>query len=252
MLVLMSATFSAHASPDDLPFRGVVLNPLNTEVAAFAVRANPPTATATNYTLGLFSCAVFPGTTLYATDERQIANGEVWYSVQVESSPAPARPSQCAVGATGWMVGELKAGASVVRITTRRAPPPPPALAVTEAKREVKTSGEEKPHTLWWYYLFLVAGTVIAMVLLTWERYREVALAPLVKRLTMVEIVVVAAANVIILALVIPLYCTIETKSSTALLLQQSTLRPDGHFVLGFILTVLLLKSVSFAKESKG
>ena len=244
------AAMSTHASADELPFRAIIVNPLREPDVAFAVRSDVPTATATNYNLGPFLCAVFPGTTLYATDERQIANGEIWYFVQVETSRMPLGPSECAAGSTGWMVGQLKSGSLVVAIKTPHMAPPKEAVKSTEQKKEVKTSGEEAPYTFWWYYIFLVAGTFLSVVILTWERHREVSLAPLLKRIVIVECLLLAIANVLILAIVIPLYCSIETKSSTALLLQRSTSRPDGHFILGFVLSVLLLKSVSFVKES--
>jgi hypothetical protein len=247
---IISAGSLRASSPDDLPFRGLVVNPFNIPVAAFAVRDAAPSASATSYKLGLFLCAAFSSNTLYATDERQIANGEVWYHVQIETSSS--RPSECSAGATGWMVGRLKDGSQVVQMITRRVEVPKVRQLPTQElrKKEVATSGEQPPHTFWWYYIFLVMGTFLTTIILTWERNRDVNLAPLMKRLVIVEFVSLGIANVIILVLVIPLWCSIDTTSPVALVLQKSTQRPDGHFILGFVLSVLLLKSISFAKDS--
>lgn len=102
------------------PFEGGVAGRFGRPIS---VRNAPPKATSVSYELGQYLCAAFPGSTFFATASQRVANGEVWYRIQIASS-VQAHASACPAAATGWMVGEMRDGSAVIKLTVANVAPP--------------------------------------------------------------------------------------------------------------------------------
>jgi hypothetical protein len=198
---------------------------------------------------GSFVCAAFPGTTFYATDRTQLATGETWYFVQI-AKPAVG-PTACGPNVTGWMVGQLKDGSpAIAPLQPGMTPPVGTAKAAVPqtqplSLRTLPTGGTEL--SSFTTYSLLAVGTLLAVVVLTWERNRRVSLRALTTGVAIFESITLVAANVVALRVLAPAYRQVEPNAWGAKMLQQLTGTSAGHLLLGFILSILIMKSVSFA-----
>lgn len=250
MLLLSAIASRTDAQAFTTPFFGQVTG---LEGKPLALRVSAPDMRAGRYTRGPFVCAAFPGTTFYATESTQLVTGETWYWVQIARPATLTSPqaTACSPNVTGWMVGQLKGGAAVVALTTPNATPPvgtaKPGAEQKEPKNfppETKVANQLSP---WVAYPLLILGTFLSVVVVTWERHRNVTRAALAKRLTIFEFVTLAITNSIALAVLAPAYQKVDANAWGAKMLQHLTGTAGGHFLVGFILTILAMKSVSFA-----
>jgi len=250
LFVLTAVTGAAQTF--STPFLGQALGvQKDNSILPVALRAAPPDLTAGSYKLAPIVCAVFPGTTFFATDRFQLATRETWYFVQIVKPTLG--PTSCTPNVAGWMVGQLKDGRSAIAIQQPGATPPPGTAqaAQTQQKVTIETvptgGGELSPYIT---YPLLILGTLFAVVVLTWERHRKVTVPILIERLTIFEFVALSIANLVALSVLAPAYRQIEPDAWGAKMLQQLTGTPLGHLLLGFILTVVIMKSVSFAASN--
>lgn len=250
-LLLFGLTVTVSAQTFPTPFLGQVIG---IKDYPLALRVSPPNVSGGSYARGSFVCAAFPGTTFYATDRSQLATGETWYFVQI-ARPMPGTTA-CAPNVTGWMVGQLKDGRTAIAPLQPGATPPlgtAKGAAAQPQPASVKTvpTGGGLPSPFWTYPL-LILGTFLAVVVLTWERNRRVSWQDPIKRLAVFEFVTLAVANVTSLLVLAPAYRQVEPNAWGAKMLQQLTGTSLGHILLGFILSIVIMKSVSFAAPTAG
>ncbi len=252
-IVLFVVAVPLFAHGDELPFRGIVTDPIR---KPFSVRAAPPVADLTSYQLGDFACAVYPGATLFVTDQRQIANGEMWYFVQIDrpnpSLPTPApRPTECAAGVTGWMIGRLKSGIPVVAVLQSGAKPLPGTASVAPRQAaSVQTGGEGKPQGGFEpqgfisLYVVLAIGIAFGAIFAAWEKQGAVTKVVFSTPLVIIEILLLMFASVTLMVLFVPEYFAIDGSSVNSLLLQKVTHSHFGNLVIGFIFAILAMKAI--------
>jgi hypothetical protein len=247
-LLFAVTVIASSAKGAEIPFKGIVADPIK---LPFSLRLAPPTASWGSYSLGPFACAVFPGTTLYATDRREIANGEVWYFVQIEqpSGGTNLRKTECGAHTTGWLVGQLKDGRPVVDVRQENAPPPPGKGVVPPQQVTPLAFRHEEKHFFIGLYLMLVLGTVFGVAVVSWERHGSIAGAPLMTSLAIFEAIVLMIANCLLMGTMVPAYFAIDSGSVNAKFFRVLTQSYSGHVIIGFVLSIVMMQAISFARS---
>jgi hypothetical protein len=217
------------------------------------IRQAPPSTTAFRYELAPRLCGLANGSTVVALNQLSIANGEIWFQViprEVtkylgELCPA-ARPGWIAAKTTkGWLVAILNQDIEFHeeedgRRLTRE------AVAVVED--ELDTSAEARERVFLVDYILLALGSVLGVVIVAIERSRSLKFSSWPVGLVVFEAIVMTGATFVFCLLVKDQLYVAETASSATAILQVLEASPLGYGLLGFTLSVLYAKFVSFAK----
>lgn len=254
---VVSNPIAVGAQESAFPLRGEVASKTH---SGLAVRKEPPEATAFTYKLGERTCGVANGSTFTAFDRHLVANGEVWYQVEITEvtrslggSPCPAPPF------SGWMIAQTKRG-SVVEVLERNVDAAQTrAEDVPQAVEGGSTEPESDPSVLDFLtkYLFLVLGTGVGVAVISMERKRRVWPPTWLTAIVWLELVVLSAANVLFVVLLVDSEYTPSDTDALAdggagplfALVTLFEAVPGGFLVLGFILAAIWMKFMSFASE---
>ncbi|HEX5720513.1 MAG TPA: hypothetical protein VF179_30440 [Thermoanaerobaculia bacterium] len=102
-ILLLITTESSAQENRIFPLRGVVACPGR---PGLHIRRAPPEVTTFSYNLTDPICGVGNGSEFVALEELYIANGEIWFRVNVTKILKPT--GHCPQNLTGWMVAKLK------------------------------------------------------------------------------------------------------------------------------------------------
>lgn len=259
VLLFLLGTVQPLAGAEESPF------PLFGEVASrthsgLAVRKEPPKVSAFSYDLGERICGVANGSRFVASGQQLVANGEVWYHVDVTEvtrslgeTPCPDPPF------SGWMVARTTRS-SVVEVLQRNVPPMPRAAATGDRVADAGSiEPESDPSTLAFLvkYLLLVLGTAVGVAVISMEKERAVWPPTWLSGIVWLELVVLSATNVLFVVLLVDSKYVASDASALAdgeagplfALVKLFDAAPGGFVVLGFILTATWMKFMSFAGE---
>ncbi|HWN09782.1 MAG TPA: hypothetical protein VNO50_11030 [Pyrinomonadaceae bacterium] len=253
LLLLLPSALEART----FPLRGVVTNPRRDRVA---IRTGPPSATTLAYRLEEIICSVGDGTEFIATEEVYIANGEIWFKVNttklVDSTGCAAN------GVAGWMVAKIKTVWVVTVLQEGISVPAAPLVRQTvaterrteERKQQQEAKGQPPRKRAISYkpvldYCLLVIGTLIGVVIVSIERSKKVAFKEWLSSLAIFEFITLSLVNILVVALLIDQLYEVPEPSFLFHVLKVAQASPGGFVLLGFILSAILLKFVSFAKS---
>jgi|GEM_PF-2470265 len=246
----------ASGQDDPFPLRGAVASKTH---AGLAVREAPPEVTAFSYKLGKRICGIANGSAFTAFDRHLVANGEIWYQVEITKVTRALGGTPCpAVPFSGWMVAQAKSGLAVEVLERNVEVPERQVSAQASAVDDDSTEPEIDPSTVVFLakYLFLLFGTALGVAVVAIEKARKVRPAEWLTELVWVELCVLSIANVLFVVLLVD---TKYSASDTAALATGGTsplfalvklleAAAGGYVVLGFVLTVVWMKFMSFAE----
>lgn len=230
------------------PLRGVIASQPK---GGLMLRETPPEANAFQYRVGKPLCGVGNGGEFFATEELFVANGEIWFKVLVtrpgtmvaESCPTASFPR------TAWMAAKLRDRWVVTIAEQNVALPTPTAVAAATEPPSGASQEPSKPSFLQRFAplvdTFLLAlGTVVAVCVVAIRRARGLKPEAWMSRLVMFDLLIVLVINVTI-AFVLSEY----VGDSIGLFNTLNALKKvqAGYAVVGFVLSLLLLKFMSFA-----
>jgi hypothetical protein len=198
------------------------------------------------------------GSKFTAFDQHFVANGEVWYQVEITEVKRPLRGTQCPPAPfSGWMVAQTKRN-SVVEVLKRKATEETQQPSSEEDSVAAGVEPESDPSVLEFLakYVLLVLGTAVGVAIISMEKKRSVRPATWLSAIVWLEFVVLSAANVLFVVLLIeskyiasdsildnggagPLFAMVELFEAAV----------GGFLVLGFILTATWMKFMSFAAQ---
>lgn len=273
LLVLPQRGFSQGALPG---WMGVIDNPGSKNII---LRENPPTVTPTSYNLSDRICSIGDGTEFEVTKELQVLNGEKWYGITIPSNTSINNPIGCPSRRplTGWIVGQFSDGQRVVNLfppdSQQQDPPSSPEYnepeQVTPEEEALLDQADQVEREKtgqglgFLKYLYLSVGSFFGLLVITVERedsradfslMRHVFKSPFFWYRTLVLVFV----NIIFVGLIVETFgteqvvVTPEQISSGNLipgLLRMFSGNNWGAFIGGFILSILILRFMSFTEK---
>jgi len=249
--ILLTALLTPTAGAQErkaLPLRGVVNSPSH---PGLMVRRHTPEVSAFSYHLADPVCGVGNGSEFIALEDAYLANGEVWfrvYFVKVSKKIDPCSQEQ----PNGWMVARSK-DRWLVSVLAQDIPLSSSVnTAITaQAPRTGTLAGQEQSssYTFSLKYVLLVLGTVLAVCIVAIERSGEVHPRRWCSRFVVFEFLVLSAINILTVALFIEEFFKVDSPDLLFRLLKVVQGSPGGYALLGFLLSIVLIKFLSFAKS---
>ena len=228
------------------------------------MRTGPPQATAFSYRLQGLVCSVGVGSRFTAETQQNILNGEVWFQV-VFGEEDIVSPLGCPAGTLrGWMIGRMnergwlvsfdsmaRAEQSVV-VPVPQGPDADPAVPsdrepVATVTIEDDEAAEATSFNFLARYLLLVFGTVAAVVLVAIERKHSIKLRDWLSPVLVLESVVLSLANLVFAVMLLDTFLARSGDSTIVQVVSVFAGQPIGFLFLGFVLSILLLRSFSFS-----
>lgn len=246
ILVLMAAASSAQEHRT-FPLRGVVSCPGK---PGLYVRRVPPEVTAFSYKLTDPICGVRNGSEFIALEESYLANGEIWFKVYFAKVTKPI--GHCPPQLSGWMIAKLKDRWAVSILEQNVALRSPQTVAQTTLKPSaaaVKVEEGTSFKPLLDYFLLLL-GTALAVCVVSIERAKNIRIAHWANSLVAFEFLALSAVNLFVAALLIDQLSQVPEPNLLFHLFRIVQGSPGGFALLGFLLAVVLMKFMSFAKSS--
>lgn len=246
----------ASGQNDPFPLRGAVASRTH---AGLAVREVPPEVTAFSYKLGKRICGIANGSEFTAFDRHLVANGEIWYQVEITKVTRTLGDTPCpAVPFSGWMVAHTKSGVAVEVLERNVKVSEQQVSAQAPGTDQDSTEPEIDPSTVVFLakYLFLLFGTALGVAVVAIEKARKVRPADWLTELVWVELGVLSVANVLFVVLLVDTNYSARDAAALAggntsplfALVKLLEGAAGGYVVLGFVLTVVWMKFMSFAE----
>jgi hypothetical protein len=248
---MMSFTlgFNVYAQEQRIfPLRGVVSC---SSCPGLMVRKAPPEISAFSYQLADPVCGVGNGSEFIALEESYLANGEIWFRVYFTKISTRIPP--CFQGQpNGWMVAKSKGSWEVSVLEQKIALSQPANTAIVVQSRQsgvLKEGGHSGSQTFLAKYMLLITGTIIGACIVAVERSKELHPRKWLSWFFAFELLVLSAVNILMAALFIKEFFQVDSPDLTFRLLKVVQGSPGGYALLGFLLSVILLKFFSFAKH---
>lgn len=235
---------SVEAGTDrNFPLRGIVSL---TGKGGLTVREAPPTATPLSYKLAARICAIGNGSEFVATDEAYIANGEIWFEIHTINITKRLGDPKCpAQGVSGWMAAKLKSRWAVK--ITEQGVDLSSVIQQVRATEDLEEGGSDSDLSFLFGYFLLLLGTALAAWVVMVERTRS--LKPRRDDLghLIFEFVMLGAINVTIVAVLIGEVFEVPEPTFMFSVLAIVYGSKVGYLLLGFFLSTLFLRFMSFA-----
>lgn len=247
-----SATARSGASSRDFPLRGLVSS---SSTEGLAVRESPPAATRLTYKLGDRICGIGNGSQFIAFEQVFIANGEIWFQVLVTEVTKSLGGIGCpSTPFEGWMVAKLKTRWAVTILEE--------GLSLETSTGREMVEAVERPleaEPAFWLndisyaplfdYLLLLLGSGAAVCVVAIKQAEKIHPKHWFTKLRAFEFLILGTVNVIFVGLLIDQLYEVAEPSFLFRLLEVLQTSEGGFMLLGFVLSVLLLRFMSFADK---
>jgi hypothetical protein len=261
MTVALLASIVEAQEQKDLPLRGVVNSPSH---PGLMIRTAPPEVSAFSYNLAKPICGVGNGSGFVALEESYLANGEIWFRVYFNKVSRGIGASKgvgpCTIeNAKGWMVAKSK-GRWLVSVLERNLDIPQAVAATAVQSAQAQRSAqpqqsaklaveEQTSSTLPLKYIFMIIGTALAVCVVAIERSREVHPRKWCSWFVGFEFMALAGVNTLATAIVVDEFFQVENPDLLFRLFKLVQGSLGGYVLFGFLLSLILIKFVSFAKS---
>jgi hypothetical protein len=230
------------------PLRGIVSSPSN---PGLMVRKTLPEISALSYQLAEPICAIGNGSEFIALEESYLANGEIWFRVYFSKEskrilPCPQEQPN------GWMIAKSKDRWQVSVLEQKVTLPQPTNIAIAAQARQsgpLKSVGQPSSQIFLVKYILLIIGTMAGACIVAVERSKELHPRKWLSWFFAFELLVLSVVNVLTAALFIKEFFQVDSPDLTFRLLKVVQGSPGGYALLGFVLSVILLRFFSFAKH---
>jgi len=175
-------------------------------------------------------------------------NGEIWYKILAEygdmTNPIGCSPED---RVEGWIVGKLKTGMTVELNEIN----PIQTDNSGNKQAEVETESEEYASLNIVSYALLIVGTLLAVIIVDIEKAKRLKPSMWFTPITIFRFVVLTFLNITFSALFLDAFLKV---SETSLIVKLFEILSDtviGFVFLGFAISLVLLKFVSFAENKE-
>lgn len=242
VLLLIAAESTAQENRI-FPLRGAVACPGK---PGLYVRKAPPKITGFSYQLSDPICGVGNGSEFVALEELYLANGEIWF--RAHFTKITGSLGNCPRDLSGWMVGKLKdrwAVSILEQNVTLQSPEPAAPVTAQSSSAEQEEGNSFKPLV---DYLLLLLGTAIAVCIVSIERAKNVRPKHWASSFMAFEWLALSGVNLLVAVLLIDQLSQVPEPNLLFHLFRVVQGAQGGFALLGFLLSVVLMKFISFAK----
>ncbi len=218
------------------PLRGQVM-----EKRGLSVRSSPPTSSPFSYRLAGKICGIGKDSEFVASEENYIANGEIWFHIQTTKVVRSTSPCTTK-NVSGWMVAKFKSGWAIKILEQDISTD----LAPVGRDREGSAGASFLIN-----YVLVFLGTAFAVVIFSIMRARNVRWAGWFTGFTIFEMGALGLTNVLIVALWIHEFYEVSEPGFLFHFLSVLQRSSGGFFVIGFVLSAVLLKFTDFNRNDK-